>query len=89
MRLYVGNLSYGTTDDGLKDAFTQSGEVASANVMVDRETGRSRGFGFVEMASAEAGKAAIETWNGTELDGRELRVEEARPNPRASGGPRW
>ena len=78
-KLYVGNLSYTTTDDSLRDAFSQSGEVASATVMVDRMTGRSRGFGFVEFNSDEEAQAAISTWNGKDLDGRALRVNEARP----------
>ncbi len=88
MRLYVGNLSYDTTDESLNAAFAEAGEVVSATVVTDRETGRSRGFGFVEMATPEAGKAAIEALDGTELDGRDLRVEEARPNPRAGDGSR-
>ena len=77
-KLYVGNLSYTTTNDSLRDAFAQSGTVVSATVLTDRMSGRSRGFGFVEMEEADAQKA-IETWNGKDLDGRKLRVNEARP----------
>lgn len=78
-RLYVGGISYSTTDDGLKQHFSQAGEVASANIITDRETGRSRGFGFVEMTTAEGAQKAIEMFNGQELDGRRLVVNEARP----------
>ncbi len=77
-KLYVGNLSYGTTSDSLRDAFAQAGTVVSATVLSDKMTGRSRGFGFVEMEEADAAKA-IEMWNGKDLDGRNLRVNEARP----------
>lgn len=78
IKLYVGNLSYGTTSDSLRDAFAQAGAVVSATVLSDKMSGRSRGFGFVEMEDADAAKA-IEYWNGKELDGRKLRVNEARP----------
>lgn len=78
-KLYVGNLSYDTTDDSLKDAFAQAGTVESANVIMDKMSGRSRGFGFVEMASDDEAKKAIDMWNEKELDGRPLRVNEARP----------
>lgn len=77
-KLYVGNLAYTTTSDGLRDAFAQAGTVVSAAVLSDKMSGRSRGFGFVEMEEADAAKA-IEMWNGKELDGRRLRVNEARP----------
>ncbi len=77
-KLYVGNLSYGTTNDSLRDAFAQAGSVVSATVLTDKMSGRSRGFGFVEMEEADAAKA-IEMMNGKELDGRKLRVNEARP----------
>ena len=77
-KLYVGNLSYNTTNDSLRDAFAQAGTVVSATVLTDRMSGRSRGFGFVEMEEADAAKA-IEMWNGKDLDGRKLRVNEARP----------
>ncbi len=78
-KLYVGGLSYSTNDDGLRDSFSQAGEVISATVMMDKMTGRSRGFGFVEMADEEAMNRAIEMFDGKELDGRTVRVNEARP----------
>ncbi|OGB74124.1 RNA-binding protein [candidate division Kazan bacterium RBG_13_50_9] len=78
-KLYVGGLSYDTTNDSLKDAFSQAGEVVSATVIMDNMSGRSKGFGFVEMADDAAATAAIEMWNGKELDGRALKVDEARP----------
>jgi len=86
-RLYVGNLSYSTTDDSLRAAFAPHGEVVSANVMVDRETGRSRGFGFVELSSEAEARTAIDAMNGSTLDGRALTVNEARERtPRGGGG---
>jgi len=89
-KLYVGSLSYNTTEDGLKDAFAQAGAVESAQVITDRMSGRSKGFGFVEMATDEEAQAAIEMWHGKELDGRTLIVNEARPMgdrpPRRTGG---
>jgi RNA recognition motif-containing protein len=78
-KLFVGNLSYNTSDMTLEAAFAEHGEVVSANVVTDRTTGRSRGFGFVEMATEEAAQAAINSLNGTSLDGREINVAEARP----------
>jgi len=88
-KLYVGGLSYSTTDGGLKDAFSQAGEVTSATVIMDKMTGRSRGFGFVEMTNDEDATKAIEMWNGKELDGRVIVVNEARPQgdrpPRRGG----
>jgi cold-inducible RNA-binding protein len=78
-KLYVGNLSFSTSSDELKDLFAQAGTVESASVVEDRDTGRSRGFGFVEMASKEEGEKAIEQFNGTEMNGRSLTVNEARP----------
>lgn len=78
-KLYVGNLSYSTNDDSLRETFAQAGNVESANVIMDRMSGRSRGFGFVEMATDEEAAAAIEMFNGKEVDGRELTVNEARP----------
>lgn len=91
-KIYVGNLSWGTTNDALKNAFAQFGNVEESIVMVDKMTGRSRGFGFVTMGDAEA-DAAVAAMNGKELDGRVLVVNEARPKtdeaPRRSfGGPR-
>jgi RNA recognition motif-containing protein len=85
-KLYVGNLSFRTTSDELKDLFSQAGEVESASVIEDRETGRSRGFGFVEMATSEGGAAAITQFNGYELGGRALTVNEARPKADRGGG---
>jgi RNA recognition motif-containing protein len=79
MNIYVGNLAYGTTDDDLRAAFAPYGGITSARVVFDKETGRSRGFGFVEMASQSEALAAIEALNQTELQGRQLRINEARP----------
>lgn len=78
-KLYVGSLSYNTTNESLKSAFEEAGAVESATVIMDRETGRSRGFGFVEMATDEDAKKAIDMLNGKELDGRAIIVNEARP----------
>jgi RNA recognition motif-containing protein len=77
-KLYVGNLSYGTTSEGLKAAFEKAGSVVKADVLTDKMTGRSRGFGFVEMEDADAEKA-IAMFDGKDLDGRALKVNEARP----------
>ena len=85
-KLYVGNLSFGITSDDLHEHFAQAGTVESAKVVEDRDTGRSRGFGFVEMSSKEEGAAAIEQLNGKEIDGRSLTVNEARPREERSGG---
>lgn len=79
VRLYVGNLPFSVTEQDLEQLFSQSGQVDSANVVTDRDTGRSRGFGFVEMESQEAADAAIQALNGYELSGRALTVNEARP----------
>jgi len=79
MKLYVGNLSFQTTSEELQQLFAQAGTVESATVVEDRDTGRSRGFGFVEMASKEEGEKAIEQFNGTDMNGRNLTVNEARP----------
>ena len=78
-RLYVGGLPYSSTADGLKSAFAQAGTVESSNVIMDRMTGRSKGFGFVEMATDEEAQAAISMWNGKDFEGRKLTVNEARP----------
>jgi RNA recognition motif-containing protein len=86
MKLYVGNLAFQTSSEELQKLFGQAGTVESASIVEDRETGRSRGFGFVEMASNEEGKAAIEQFNGKELNGRNLTVNEARPRENRSGG---
>lgn len=89
-KLYVGGLSYSTTEDSLREAFSQVGAVESAAIIMDKMTGRSRGFGFVEMTNDEDAEKAIEMWNGKELDGRKLTVNEARPMgdrpPRRTGG---
>ena len=78
-RLYVGSLSYDTTNDGLSELFATAGAVASAEVISDRYSGRSKGFGFVEMETEEGAEKAISQFNGTNLDGREITVAEARP----------
>ncbi|HOM80516.1 MAG TPA: RNA-binding protein [Armatimonadota bacterium] len=85
-RIYVGGLSYGTTSEELRDYFEQIGPVVSADVITDRETGRSRGFGFVEMENDADADAAVEQLNGTELDGRTLTVSEARERAPRMGG---
>ena len=89
-KLYVGGLSYNTTEDTLKSTFAQAGTVETATIIMDKMTNRSKGFGFVEMATDEEAKKAIETMNGKELDGRTLTVNEARPMepraPRTGGG---
>ncbi len=86
MKLYVGNLSFQTSNEELQELFASVGTVESANVVEDRDTGRSRGFGFVEMASQAEGEAAIEQLNGKEVNGRELKVNEARPRENRGGG---
>ncbi len=78
-KLYVGGIAYATKEQALADAFAKAGEVASAVIIMDKMTGRSKGFGFVEMATEDGAKAAIDMWNGKELDGRKLTVNEARP----------
>ena len=78
-KIYVGNVSYNTDDWGLKEHFAQYGEVTSASIVTDRDTGRSRGFAFVEMSSDEEAQSAIQALDGRELDGRNLKVNEARP----------
>jgi RNA recognition motif-containing protein len=85
VRLFVGGLAFTTSTDGLRDAFARFGPVQSAAVMTDRETGRSRGFGFVEMASEQEAERAISALNGSSLDGRMIRVDKA--TPRGAGGP--
>ena len=83
-KLYVGGIAYETSENGLRDAFAQAGTVVSAAIIMDRMTGRSKGFGFVEMSNDAEAQAAIDMWNGKELDGRKLTVNEARPmGPRA------
>src|ERR1043165_7353875 len=85
-KLYVGNLSYNIRDDDLNQAFAQYGSVSSAKVMMDRDTGRSKGFGFVEMGSDAEAQAAINAMNGVPLDGRAIVVNEARPPEERPGG---
>lgn len=86
MKLYVGNLSFNTSNSDLQELFASVGTVESASVVEDRDTGRSRGFGFVEMSSKEEGERAIEELNGKEVDGRELKVNEAKPRENRAGG---
>ena len=86
MKLYVGNLAFKTSSDELQELFTQVGTVESASVVEDRETGRSRGFGFVEMSSKEEGDAAIAQFNGKEINGRTLTVNEAKPRENRGRG---
>ncbi len=87
MNIYVGNLSYDTRDENLRDAFAEFGAVDDARVISDRETGRSRGFGFVEMPNSDEAQSAISALNGKDLDGRSITVNEARPKrERNSGG---
>lgn len=92
MDIYVGNLAYATTDDGLRALFEAYGTVNSARVCVDRMSGRSKGFGFVDMPNQEEAQAAVDAINGREVDGRPLRVNESQPKPREErrgfGGPR-
>ena len=86
MKIYVGNLSYSTENEGLRVAFEQFGAVNSAEVVFDRNTNRSRGFGFVEMPNDEEAKAAIDGMNGKDLDGRPIKVNEAKPRTTEGGG---
>ncbi len=79
MKLFVGNLPFSVSEDYLAEAFSEQGNVLSARIITDRETGRSRGFGFVEMGSVKEGQAAISSLNGREMDGRQLAVSEAKP----------
>jgi len=84
-RLYVGNLAYSVTDDSLQRAFSAHGSVTSASVMMDRDSGRSKGFGFVEMATDEQAQSAIRAMNGTSIDGRSVTVNEAKPREDRGG----
>jgi len=91
-KLYVGNLSFNTSTQDLETMFAEVGTVQSANLIEDRETGRSRGFGFVEMSSTEEANAAIAAFDGKEIDGRSLKVNEAKPREdrgNGGGGSRW
>ena len=89
-KLYVGGLAWATTDSALREAFSQAGTVESATVIMDKMSGRSKGFGFVEMSTEEEAQNAIQMWNGKEIDGRRVTVNEARPMeerpPRQGGG---
>lgn len=87
-KLYVGGLSYSTTSEGLREFFAQCGNVLSATVITDRFSGQSRGFGFVEMSTAEEAQNAISQLNGRDLDGRRISVEVSNPQAPRSGGPR-
>lgn len=80
-KLYVGNLSYNTTEDTLRTMFAEYGEIESVNLITDRDTGRPKGFGFVEMATDEAADAAISALNGKSVDEREIKVDRAKPQP--------
>lgn len=79
MNIYIGNLEYGVTEDQLREAFAEFGEVSSSNIITDKFTGRSKGFGFVEMPNDEEANAAIDALNDAELNGRPIRVNQARP----------
>jgi RNA recognition motif-containing protein len=85
-KIFVGNLSYGTTDDSLRSLFEAHGAVASVSIITDRETGRSRGFGFVEMSNDAEADRAIAATNGKDVDGRKITVNEARPKSDRPGG---
>jgi len=88
MNIYVGNLSYQATEEELRTAFEQFGEVSSASIINDRDTGQSKGFGFVEMPAQAEGEEAIKQLNGSEMGGRNIKVNEARPRPDRQGGGR-
>lgn len=88
-KLYVGGIPYSSTEETIKEAFSKAGQVLSSSIIIDRMTGRSKGFGFVEMSSAEEADAAINMWNGQMFEGRKLTVNVARPlEPRNGGGNR-
>jgi RNA recognition motif-containing protein len=86
VKIYVGNMSYTTTEDTLRETFGAHGDVEEVAIVTDRDTGRPRGFGFVTMPNSSEANAAIEALNNTELDGRTLKVNEARPRPAGGGG---
>ncbi|HEX5083239.1 MAG TPA: RNA-binding protein [Blastocatellia bacterium] len=86
MKLYVGNLSFNATEDDLQQLFSQAGSIESVSMVTDRDSGRSRGFAFVEMSSKSEGESAIARFNGSELDGRSLTVSEAKPRENRAGG---
>ena len=87
-KLFVGGLSFSTSSERLRELFAETGSVESAVVVTDRDTGRSRGFGFVEMATPEEAQEAVQRFNGQEVDGRQLKVELAKPSDRSGGGRR-
>jgi RNA recognition motif-containing protein len=90
VKIFVGNLPFSVDDEALANLFTEHGEIVSAKVITDRDTGRSRGFGFVEISNAEDARKAIEATNGLEVEGRALTVNEARPQKKRGGsGGRW
>jgi RNA recognition motif-containing protein len=92
MNIYVGNLAYSVTEDELRQAFSQFGDVTRANVITDKYSGQSKGFGFVEMSDKAAAEEAISALNGTDLNGRSIKVNEAKPReprPAGGGGNRW
>ena len=86
MNIYVGNLSYSSTEESVRQHFAQYGEVSAVRIIQDRETGRSRGFGFVEMPNDEEAKAAIAALDGKDVDGRAVKLNEAQPRPERTGG---
>ncbi|MDX9826532.1 MAG: RNA-binding protein [Spirochaetia bacterium] len=85
-KVYVGNMNYGTAENQLRDLFAQYGEVSSVNIIIDRYTGKAKGFGFVEMANDDEAQKAIDALNGFEFMGRQLRVNEAEDKPRRDSG---
>ena len=85
-KLYVGNLPYSASEQSVRDAFSKCGTVSSVSIISDRDTGQSKGFGFVEMSSDAEAQAAIQQLNGTSLDGRQIKVNEAKPRENRSGG---
>ena len=88
MNIYIGNMSFDTTEDQLREAFESYGEVSSVKIISDRDSGRPKGFAFVEMSSSEEANAAISGLNGQDLNGRDLNVNEAKPRPQGGGGGR-
>jgi cold-inducible RNA-binding protein len=88
-KLYVGNLPYSADENSIKELFTEAGTVTSATVIVDRDTNRSKGFGFVEMSTDEEAATAISTFNGKDLDGRDLKVSLAKPRENRTSNNRW
>ena len=86
-KIYIGNLSFNIAEDGLRDVFAKFGEVSSCKLITDRETGRSKGFGFIEMSTAQEAQDAISSLDGSDLDGRNMRVNEAKPQERRDS--RW